>query len=63
MTTKLLKLSDDHFTAIDIAVQQRQQLTEYCGGKRQNRCFFTFIRSFTHKTYLIIFLAQQRKIK
>lgn len=46
MTTKLLKLSDDHFTAIDIAVQQRQQLTEYCGGKRQNRCFLhSFVRS------------------
>lgn len=45
MTTKLLKLSDDHFTAIDIAVQQRQQLTEYCGEKRAEQMF---LHSFIH---------------
>lgn len=39
LTTKLLKLSDDHFVAVEIAVQQRQQLTEYCERKEHWRYF------------------------
>lgn len=35
LPTELLELCDDHFAAVDVTVQQRQQLAQHCG--KENR--------------------------